>query len=34
MIQSEIEQFKDDPTEIKIPKAPKLPDGSPIGCDH
>lgn len=34
MVLWEIEEFIDDPAEITIPKAPKLPDGSPIGCDH
>jgi hypothetical protein len=29
---NEIKRFLDDPKEVKLPKAPKLPDGSPIGC--
>lgn len=28
----EIERFMDDPEEVELPPAPKLPDGSPIGC--
>jgi len=28
----EIAQYKKDPEGIEIPAAPKLPDGSPIGC--
>lgn len=28
----EIERFLDDPHGVKLPAAPKLPDGSPIGC--
>ena len=30
----QISQFKKDPTGFKLPKAPRLPDGSPIGCGH
>jgi hypothetical protein len=28
----EIKRFMEDPKEVKLPKAPELPDGSPIGC--
>jgi hypothetical protein len=28
----QIEQFMDDPSSVKVRKAPALPDGSPIGC--
>lgn len=28
----EIKRFLEDPKEVKLPKAPELPDGSPIGC--
>jgi hypothetical protein len=28
----EIERFLREPDEVKLPKAPRLPDGSPIGC--
>lgn len=28
----QLQRFLDDPKEVKLPKAPKLPDGSPIGC--
>ncbi len=30
----QISQFKKDPTGFKLPEAPSLPDGSPIGCGH
>lgn len=30
----EIYQFQENPAAIKIPKSPKMPDGSPIGCGH
>lgn len=29
-----ISRFMTDPTTVEIPTAPKLPDGSPIGCGH
>ncbi len=28
----EIKRFLEDPTEVKLHKAPEMPDGSPIGC--
>jgi len=30
----QISQFKKDPAGFKLPEAPSLPDGSPIGCGH
>ncbi|MEM6321905.1 MAG: zinc-dependent metalloprotease [Bacteroidota bacterium] len=30
----QIGQFKQDPSGFELPKAPALPDGSPIGCGH
>ncbi|MFK7979207.1 MAG: zinc-dependent metalloprotease, partial [Saprospiraceae bacterium] len=30
----QINLFKKDPTGFKLPEAPSLPDGSPIGCGH
>ncbi len=30
----QISQFKKDPSGFKLPEAPSLPDGSPIGCGH
>ena len=30
----QISQFKKDPSGFKLPEAPALPDGSPIGCGH
>lgn len=30
----QINQFKKDPSGFKLPQAPSLPDGSPIGCGH
>ncbi len=30
----QINQFKKDPAGFKLPAAPALPDGSPIGCGH
>lgn len=31
-LQAQIDQFKRDPKSYKVPEAPALPDGSPIGC--
>ena len=31
---SQLEQFRRDPKALKIPKAPRIPDGSPIGADE
>ncbi len=31
---SQIEQFQRDPKTIQLPKAPKIPEGSPIGADQ
>ncbi len=31
---SEIEQFHRDPKALELPKAPRIPDGSPIGADE
>lgn len=33
-LKAQIEQFQRDPNHFEVPKAPKLPDGSPIGCGH
>lgn len=33
-LKAQIEQFQRDPNHFEIPKAPPLPDGSPIGCGH
>ena len=33
-LQTEINQFIADPSSVKVAPALKLPDGSPIGCDH
>ena len=30
----QIKQFMADPSGFKLPEAPALPDGSPIGCGH
>ena len=29
----QINEFKKGPSNFKLPEAPKLPDGSPIGCN-
>ena len=31
-MQEQIMQFRRDPSQFKVPAAPELPDGSPIGC--
>lgn len=31
-LKAQVELFRTDPTRVKIPTAPTLPDGSPIGC--
>lgn len=31
-LKAQVEQFQRDPNHFEVPKAPRLPDGSPIGC--
>lgn len=33
-LEHQIRQYLEDPKEYSTPKAPKMPDGSPIGCGH